>query len=300
MLQLDHLTRGRAMLGAGPGALTSDAYQMGIDPLDQRRRMDESLTAIMALFRGEAVTMETDWFTLRDARLQMAPYTRPHLPVAVASSFSPAGPVAAGKHGVGMLSVTSSAPGGMSNAAGSWALAEQAAAEHGQTVDRANWRLLIMMHLAETREQAIEDVRDGCYEFFTSYYGGTLGSPIGGPDFSFEGLVESGGAVVGTPDDAIEAVERIFEMTGGMGTLLFNAHEWTTWEKTLKSYELWARYVSPRFQGQIVPKQGNRDWVAEHRGTIFAPAQAAIGKAFADAGIDVPQEMVQRMNRGRT
>ena len=99
---------------------------------------------------------------------------------------------------------------------------------------------------------------------------------------------------------AIEAVERIFELTGGMGTLLFNAHEWTTWEKTLKSYELWARYVMPHFQGQIAPKQANRDWVADHRKTIFAPAQAAIGKAFVDAGIDLPPEMLARMNRGRT
>ena len=300
MLQLDHLTRGRAMLGVGPGALTSDAYQMGIDPLEQRRRMDESLAAILALFRGETVSMETDWFTLRDARLQLAPYTLPHMPVAVASAFSPSGPMAAGKHGVGMLSVTSSQPGGMSNAAGSWGIAEKAAAENGQTIERQNWRLLISMHLAETREQAIEDIKDGCYDFYTRYYGGTLGSPIGGPDFSFEGLVESGGVVVGTPDDAIAAVDRIFEITGGMGTLLFNAHEWTTWEKTLKSFELWARYVMPAFQGQIARKQENQEWVAAHRATIFAPAQAAIGKAFVDAGIEVPPEMLARMNRGRS
>ncbi|MBI2766091.1 MAG: LLM class flavin-dependent oxidoreductase [Chloroflexi bacterium] len=299
MVQLDHLSRGRAMLGVGPGALTSDAWQMGIDPLTQRPRMDESLTAIMALFRGETVTMETDWFSLRDARLQVAPYSKPHMPVAVASSFSPAGPTAAGKHGVGMLSVTASQPGGMTNAAWNWNIVEETAAKHGQTVSRDNWRVLISMHLADSREEAMNDVREGCTHFYTSYFGETLGSPVGA-DFTFEGMVETGGLIVGTPDDAIAAVERIFEITGGMGTLLFNAHEWTTWEKTLHSYDLWARYVAPRFQGQFAPVQSNRDWVSGHRASIFAPAQAAIGKAFADAGIEIPKEMLERMNRGRS
>ena len=299
MLQLDHLTRGRAMLGVGPGALTSDAYQMGIDALHQRRRMDESLGAMMALFRGETVSMETDWFNLKEARLQLAPYSIPHLPVAVASSFSPAGPQSAGKHGVGMLSVTASQPGGMTNAAGGWLMAEEAAAKVGQTISRDNWRVLISMHLAESREQALSDIREGCTQFYTSYFGETLGSPAG-TDFSFDGMVESGGLIAGTPDDAIAAVERIFEITGGMGTLLFNTHEWTTWEKTKHSFELWARYVAPHFQGQFAAIQENREWVASHRGSIFAPAQAAIGKAFLDAGIDLPKEMVERMNRGRS
>ena len=116
----------------------------------------------------------------------------------------------------------------------------------------------------------------------------------------FPSDVETGGVVVGTPDDAIAAVERIFEITGGMGTLLFNTHEWTTWEKTLRSYELWARYVAPRFQGQVQLVSDNREWVAAHRASIFAPAQAAIGKAFIDAGIELPKEMVERMNRGRS
>src|SRR4029078_6425652 len=37
MVLLDHLTRGRVMFGVGPGALPSDAYMMGIDPINQRR-----------------------------------------------------------------------------------------------------------------------------------------------------------------------------------------------------------------------------------------------------------------------
>jgi limonene 1,2-monooxygenase len=77
---LDHLTRGRVMFGAGPGALPSDAYMMGIDPVEQRRMMHESLEAILALFRaapGERISRHSDWFTLRDAQLHIRPYTWP-------------------------------------------------------------------------------------------------------------------------------------------------------------------------------------------------------------------------------
>src|SRR5581483_2425479 len=125
MLMLDHLTRGRAMLGVGPGALTSDAYMMGIEATSQRPRMEEALSAVLALLRGEVVDMETDWFTLRGARLQLAGYTQPHLPVAVAASFSPAGPTAAGKHGIGLLSVATHQPGGLEALQRTWTWVEQ-------------------------------------------------------------------------------------------------------------------------------------------------------------------------------
>src|ERR671924_1100182 len=92
MVLLDHLTKGRVMLGVGPGALASDAYMLGIDPLEQRHRMDESLGIIMRLLtETEPITYKSDWFELNEATTQLRSYQRPHLPVAVASMQSPAG-----------------------------------------------------------------------------------------------------------------------------------------------------------------------------------------------------------------
>ncbi|MEP7216367.1 MAG: LLM class flavin-dependent oxidoreductase [Anaerolineaceae bacterium] len=301
MVQLDHMTRGRAMFGVGPGALTSDAYMLGIDALTQRARMDESLGAILALFRGETVTMKTDWFELREARLQLAPYTYPHMPVAVASTFSPAGPTAAGKHGVGVLSVAASQPGGLISLAKTWEMTEDAASKNGKVANREEWRLVMPFHLAQTREEALRDAAEGSLRFNQDYFEGTLGRPV---DPSVPGDIESvvkrGGAIVGTPDDAIEAIERLLDMSGGFGGLLGLAHEWTTWEKTKHSFELWARYVAPRFQGQFERISDSQKYVADHRATIFGPNAAAIGKAFIDAGVSLPTEMVERMQRGRT
>src|SRR5713101_6985297 len=105
--QLDYQLKGRFMFGVGPGSLPSDAFMMGIDPLRQRDMMEEALDVLIPLLRGEAVTKITDWFSVKEARLQLMPYTRPHVEMAVAAQISPAGPCAAGKHGIGMLSIGS-------------------------------------------------------------------------------------------------------------------------------------------------------------------------------------------------
>src|SRR5512138_3331421 len=98
--QLDHMTRGRVMFGVGPGALVSDAFMMGIPPQKQRDRMDEALAVLIRLLQGEEVTHRSDWFELWQARLQMTPYSRPSVEIAVASQISPTGARAAGRHGV--------------------------------------------------------------------------------------------------------------------------------------------------------------------------------------------------------
>ena len=111
MVLLDHLSRGRVMMGVGPGALVTDAYMLGIDPGTQRRRMDESLGIIMRLLREtEPITYESDWFTLREALLHLRPYTQPHFPIAVAAAGSPSGMVLAGKHGAAVLSLSALSP----------------------------------------------------------------------------------------------------------------------------------------------------------------------------------------------
>ena len=97
MVQLDHMTRGRVMFGVGPGALPTDAYMMGIAPSTQRRKMDESLGIILRLFtEDEPITYKGEWFELNEALLQIKPYQRPYMPLAVASIQSPSGVVLAG------------------------------------------------------------------------------------------------------------------------------------------------------------------------------------------------------------
>src|SRR3954454_12864135 len=149
MILLDHLTRGRTMFGVGPGALPSDAFMMGIDPAKQREMMEEALEAILALLDGsEPVTRETDWFTLRDARLQLRPYTHPRFEVCVAAQVSPSGPRAAGRFGCGLLSIGATSRGGFDVLGSHWTVMQERAEVSGRPAPaRRQWRLVGPMHL---------------------------------------------------------------------------------------------------------------------------------------------------------
>ncbi|HXM56024.1 MAG TPA: LLM class flavin-dependent oxidoreductase, partial [Candidatus Dormibacteraeota bacterium] len=284
LVLLDHLTRGRVMLGVGPGALPSDAFMMGIEVARQRDMMEESLEAILALLQTEEpVTRETDWFSLRDARLQLRPYQKPHFEVAVAAQVSPAGPRAAGRFGCGLLSIGATSLGGFDALGAHWGIMEQRAARFGTTVDRGRWRLVGPMHLAETREQAARDVAFGLHEW-VDYFQRVAALPLApdaaGHDELVAAINESGFAVIGTPDDAVAQIRRLAEKSRGFGTYLIMAHEWADREQTLRSYELFSRYVMPELQRSAATLVASRDWAAENRPTFIGAAGDAIRSAI--------------------
>src|ERR671938_1534232 len=150
LVLLDNLTRGRVLFGVGPGALPTDALMFGVDPSRTRPMMDQALEVIVRLFtETEPLTVESDWFTLRDAVLQVRPYTRPHMPLAVASMQSPSGPALAGKFGAGLLSIGVFARfRGAVDLKAQWRVAEEAASAAGRSVSRNEWRLVMPVHLA--------------------------------------------------------------------------------------------------------------------------------------------------------
>jgi limonene 1,2-monooxygenase len=300
-VQLDHMTRGRTMLGCGPGALVSDAYMMGIEPVTQRPRMEESLEAIMRLLAcDEPVTMKTDWFELREARLHMAPYTQPRFPIAVASTITPAGVAAAGKHGLGVLSLGAGLPGGPEMLANQWKIAEDTAAKHGKTMDRRDWKLVVNVHVADDDEEAMRQVKRAERHETITYFEETLGRPPGRSDDPLTEGVKMGTTLVGSVETVVRGIQRLHELSGGgFGGVLFRAHEWANREQTLKSYELFARYVMPRFQGSLDTVRDSNDWARGNRKTIFSPNVEAVRRAYTDAGKDVPAEFRQRTSGAR-
>ena len=283
MVQLDHLTKGRVILGVGPGALASDALMLGIDPARQREMMDESLGIIMRLFKEtEPITYVSDWFELHDAVLHLRPYQRPHLPVAVASVQSPAGVVTAGKHGAGVLSLSIPRDTVRKTSLNElWSICEETAAEHNQTVRREDWSLVVGVHLAETRKEAFEDIRIGSARVVSEYFSETLGNPA--PDVPFEKIVdfmsESKQWIVGTPDDCIAAIEELQEMSGGFGRLMIRVEDWTTREKNDRSYEMVARYVMPHFNGSLDGIMASNSLVRDRKETLKANQLAGLQRA---------------------
>ena len=288
IMQLDHQTRGRVMLGCGPGSLPSDAYMMGIDALKQRDMMDEGIGVLVRLLRGETITEKTDWYELKDARCQLKPYTRGGLEIGVASMVSPSGARAAGKYGLALLSVGATTRGGYNALASNWKIAEEKAEEYGQSVNREDWRLVAPMYVAETREKARQDVQFGIHKWLEYFQkvGALPLAPDGAPEKAVDALVGSGMAVVGTPDDAIAQIEKLQRESGGFGTLLQMAVNWGTFENTKNSYEMIARYVFPHFQGSNIARKEAMDWSAQNRPKFIGQVGTAIAQEIQKHGLE--------------
>ena len=295
-VQLDHMTRGRAMLGCGPGALTSDAYMLGIEPTTLRPRMIESLEAITRLLRcEEPVTMKTDWFELQEARLHLAPYTDPCFEIAVASTITPFGMIAAGQFGIGVLSIGAGLPGGPEAMATQWKIAEDTAAKYGKTVDRKHWRIVVNAHIAEDDEQALREVKAGERVETQTYFEDTLGRPPGRADDPLRDGVKMGTTLVGSPETVAKGIRRLLEYSqGGFGGILFRAHEWANREQTLRSYELFARYVMPQFHGSLDTVIGSNKFVRDNRARVVGGTVEAVRRAFTDHGRAVPEGYRER------
>ena len=284
IVQLDHQSRGRVIFGSGPGALPSDAHTMGFDPLLLRDRQDEAIGIIRRLFEEDSrFSYESDWFTLRDAKLQLKPLQK-NMEFAVASIVSPSGMTLAGKHETGVLSVGSLSRDGIRALPLQWSFAEESAAKHGKTVDRKDWRIVLNWHIAETRQKAREQARDGLMRHNNEYTIGTLAAGIGvtykTPDDAVDGVAfsDESTAVIGTPDDLVARIREMMALTGGFGCVIGFVHDWANREDTLRSWDMVARYVIPEVNGLLDDYRESNKFVIENRGTWERAGDAVVSK----------------------
>ena len=284
--QLDHQTRGRAMFGVGAGALPYDADMIGVDVGRIRDMMTEALDVIVPLLDGETVSRRTDWFELREARLQLAPFTHPRVELAVPSVVSPSGPRAAGKYGMSLLSTAATTRAAFEALPGTWQLCAEEARAHGRVAERARWRLVGPVHVAETRERARANVRFGIQEWLHYFaYVGHLpldATGEGDVDSDIDALIESRIAVIGTPDDLAAQIERLERQAGGFGVFLDMAHNWADFAATRRSYELIARYVMPRFDGRAGRQEEAYRWAMRKKPALAERRQAGIDRAIRE------------------
>jgi limonene 1,2-monooxygenase len=263
---------------------------MGIDPVEQRRMMQESLEAILALFRAEPeerINRNSDWFTLRDAQLHIRPYTWPYPEIACAAMISPSGPRLAGALGTSLLSLSMSVPGGYAALENTWDVVVDQAEKSGRSQpDRADWRVLSIMHLADTRDQAIDDCTYGLQDF-ANYFGAAgfvpLSNSVEGAQSPREYVAEyagMGNCCIGTPGDAVAYIQDLLDQSGGFGTLLLLGHDWASPQATYHSYELFAREVMPHFKGQLTAPRASHDWAKDMRDKLLGRAGEAIVKAI--------------------
>ncbi len=178
----------------------------------------------------------------------------------------------AGKHETGVLSIDSLSKDGIRALPLQWSFAEESAAKHGKTVDRKNWRIVLNWHIAETREKAREQARDGLLRHNNDYTVAVLAGGDGvtykTPDEAVDGVAfsDESTAVIGTPDDLIARIRQMMELTGGFGCVIGFVHDWANREDTMRSWDMVARYVIPEVNGLLDDYRDSHKFVIDNHG----------------------------------
>jgi limonene 1,2-monooxygenase len=146
-----------------------------------------------------------------------------------------------------------------------------------------------IVHLADTRGQAIEDCTYGLQDF-ANYFGAAGFVPLtntvetetrSAREFVAE-YAAGGNCCIGTPDDAIAYISGLLEQSGVFGTLLLLGHDWADPDATYHSYELFARKVIPHFKGQLTAPRESHDWAKGMRDQLFGQVGQAIVNAITE------------------
>ena len=270
MAFLDHLAYGRIMLGCGPGVLPPDINLFGLEQAKLRPMMNESLDIILKLYREDGpVSYEGEFWTIKDMEIQVKPYQQPHLPIYMVSSGSGNSIRMAGERGLGVISGAYGQPNAMSPSQ-QWQAYEELATQNGYHVSRQEWRLSTSIYLAESMEEALNDVSAGILTDAQEYVSVFAGRPNNetssgqpGDEVTAQQLIDQRKWIVGDPDYCVRRIKELEEATGGFGGLLMVAVEWTSTQKWHRSLELFARYVIPQFNGSLRGIQSSYDRMVE-------------------------------------
>ena len=168
------------------------------------------------------------------------------LPLAVVTGKNPETLARIGRHGA--IWLTALTP---SDVLEAWSMVSAGAAEAGRTADRGQIRQNVIMHIAETKQQALDDAREGAAREQFDFSVPLLGRPKPEIERSqwIDAMAQAPTVVVGTPDEAVAKIRAIEEASGGIGGVMFMSKEWASRDATRRSWELIARHVMPEFQG---------------------------------------------------
>jgi limonene 1,2-monooxygenase len=197
--------------------------------------------------------------------------------------------VLAAKYDAGMLCLASTMYQGFDALSTNWRIAQEESAKAGRAMSPARIRCATEMHIAETRDKAMDQVREG-YERYLLYIKNQSEQLKDSPaHLTLEDLIERQEIVVGTPDDAVAQIRRLEEKVPDFGCLLLLEKNWANTVDTRRSLDMFARYVLPEVNGDNLARRRSFDWCREQRDGFIETIMTANQKAFAKHAADNPQ-----------
>lgn len=250
----DHLTKGRYMFGFGGGGPESGMEQRGIDRKYRHDMMLESLDLITKCWTTEErFDWDGEFFHGKGIRVYPKPYQKPFPPMAVASAADVFIDMAARNDYTLFCSHYENGPSLRQKAERFVHAAEGA----GKTPDRSKLAVCRQVYITDSVKEAKDDLREGAdYEldedirFFGDRHLKNFLPPSGKlEDVSFDDLADAGWFVLGTPEEVYAGIKKLYDESGGFGTLLITmGRDWSTPDKRTRSLQAFAEYVAPKLK----------------------------------------------------
>lgn len=264
--QLDNLARGRFYWGVGSGGFPGDFEVFGVDPSHGAHRgmSREAIELILQIWADpQPGKYEHPFWNFAipepvpeiGLQFHLRPYQQPHPPIGVAG-VSPHSDtlVLAGEKGWLPLSINLVPPVTLKS---HWAAVASGAAQAGRIPDRAEWRIAREIYVAETTEQARQEVLAGTIgRDFRQYFiplmtymqacslfktDPELPDSAVTPEYLLDNVW-----IVGSVADVTEQIRELHREVGGFGVLLAMGHEWEPEKGWLRSVTALAQEVMPR------------------------------------------------------
>lgn len=268
LMALDHMTRGRLIVGFGAGAYPTDAQLFGTElPAGNHELMEEAQDLIRRIWRneGEALRIEGRHFRVDvpalDNPLLLGNHWRPYQPggprVAIAG-FSPRSSTmrTAGSRGDIPLSIAMTDE----YLAGHWEVYAEGARSAGIEPDRSDWRVVRDVIVADTDEEALElacstPIRRQQEEWVIPHNLDRIMTrlPEGTPRESVDGeFVARHRWITGSVDTVVDRLVAEYERCGGFGTLLLYNYDCHAEPAGFRRHlELMATEVAPRLTERV-------------------------------------------------
>ena len=234
---VDHLVKGRFVLGFGPG-VPGDAEAIG-DTSDRNRKSQEAIEQILRIWSEEEffrTVMARTYNPDIGVGIAVRPFQRPHPPIAI-TSIRPggAGPGAAGRRGWTGISATYVSTSVVRAHIHSFMEGRRSA---GLPAEASGWRVARSIFVADDEATAR---RYSPHEFYFHVMRTKLARAGAQEVMGSDPLV-----IAGTPERVAEQILAFRREVGPFGTLLYTGHDWVDPALARRSMELMAKEVMPR------------------------------------------------------